>query len=133
MADLHTKEQRSYNMSHIKGKDTMLEVKFRKKLFSKGLRGYRLNYKLIGKPDLAFPKKKIVVFIDGCFWHKCPKCFKSPESNKDFWTKKIDGNLERDKKVNHILKENGWTVIRIWQHEIFEDTDKCCEKVIKYL
>ncbi|GAG33124.1 unnamed protein product, partial [marine sediment metagenome] len=104
MTDVHTPEQRKYNMSQIRGKNTKPEVKLRKYLFSKGIRGYRLYYKLLGKPDLVFTKQKIVVFVDGCFWHKCPKCFIQPENNKEFWKKKIKGNVERDKKVNKLLK-----------------------------
>jgi DNA mismatch endonuclease (patch repair protein) len=133
MADVHTREQRSYNMSRVKGKNTGLELKFRKKLFIKGCRGYRLNYKLPGNPDLVFPKKKVSVFIDGCFWHKCPKCFKSPKSNKAFWKSKIEGNVERDKKANASLKKSGWKVIRIWEHDMRKDINKSCQKVIKAL
>lgn len=125
MADVLTKKQRSYCMSQIKGKDTQPEIILRKALSSAGLKGYRLHYKLIGKPDIVFPKKKIAIFIDGCFWHKCPKCFISPETNKSFWRKKIDSNVRRDGIVNSELKSKGWKVIRIWEHELRK------EKIIK--
>lgn len=133
MPDVHTKEQRSYNMSMVKCRDTGLEVSFRKMLFASGVRGYRIHYKLPGKPDIVFPKQKLAVFVDGCFWHKCPKCFKSPESNKTFWRVKIDGNAERDKKVTAALRKSGWKVTRIWQHEIKKDINKSYQKVIKLL
>lgn len=125
MADVLTRKQRSYCMSQIKGKDTQPEIILRKALSSAGLKGYRLHYKLPGRPDIVFPKKKITVFIDGCFWHKCPKCFIKPETNKSFWNKKIDTNVKRDGIVNSELKEKGWKVIRIWEHELWK------EKIIK--
>jgi len=112
-------------MSQIKGKDTQPEIILRKALSSAGLKGYRLHYKLLGKPDIVFPKKKIMVFIDGCFWHKCPKCFIKPKTNKSFWNKKIDSNVKRDDIVNLELKRKGWEVIRIWEHELRK------EKIIK--
>jgi len=126
MTDVLTKRQRSYCMSQIKGKDTQPEIILRKVLSSAGLKGYRLHYKLPGKPDIVFPKKKIVVFIDGCFWHKCPKCFIKPETNKSFWNKKIDSNVKRDDIVNSELKRKGWEIIRIWEHELRK------EKIIKH-
>lgn len=105
-------------MSMIKGRDTKPEVFLRKLLSEKGIRGYRLYYNLLGKPDIVFPKNRIAIFIDGCFWHKCPKCFIKPETNRKFWNKKIDSNVKRDEIVNTELKEEGWEVIRIWEHEL---------------
>ncbi|MEA3255673.1 MAG: very short patch repair endonuclease [Candidatus Altiarchaeota archaeon] len=131
MTDVLTKEQRSYNMSQIKGKNTQPELLLRKYLFLKGLKGYRLKSSLIGKPDIVFTKYKIAIFIDGCFWHKCPGCFVKPTSNINFWKKKIDGNVKRDKEVNKILKKQGWKVIRFWEHEIKKDLQKCYSKVEK--
>jgi len=121
MADVLTPEQRTYNMSKIRGKNTGPEIKLRKLLWSEGIRGYRIHYKLPGKPDIVFTKKKIAIFIDGCFWHKCPVCFQEPETRKEFWMKKIQSNVERDKKVNKQLRNDGWAVIHIWEHEIREN------------
>src|SRR3989338_2745460 len=118
MTDVHTKEQRSYNMSCVKGRNTKLELDFRRKLFKRGLRGYRVNVKIPGKPDVTFSKYKLAIFIDGCFWHKCSSCFALPNSNKKFWKKKIDGNIIRDKRVNLALIQLGFTVLRFWEHEI---------------
>ncbi len=123
--DVLSKKQRSYCMSQIRGKNTQPEIILRKAISSAGIRGYRLSYKLTGKPDIVFPKKKIVVFIDGCFWHKCPTCFISPATNKTFWKNKIDTNVRRDGIVNAELKEKGWEIIRIWEHELRK------EKIIK--
>jgi len=125
MTDVLTKKQRSYNMSMIRAKNTQPEIRLRKILSASGLRGYRFHYKLLGKPDIVFPKKRIAIFIDGCFWHKCPRCFIKPETNKRFWKQKIDSNIKRDRLVNARLKKEGWIVLRIWEHEIPN------EKIIK--
>ena len=116
MVDVLSKKQRSYNMSRIQGRDTKPELMFRRYLFSKGLRGYRVHSKLPGKPDIVFTKYKLAIFVDGCFWHRCPKCFKEPETNKEFWRKKITGNIKRDKVINRLLKKEGWVVLRFWEH-----------------
>lgn len=118
MTDVLSKKQRSYNMSRIRSKNTLPELILRKTVLRSGLRGYRLHYKLVGKPDIVFPKRKIVIFIDGCFWHKCPKCFIPPRTNEVFWTAKINSNVKRDKVVNRELREKGWKVLRIWEHEL---------------
>ena len=118
MTDVLTREQRTRNMSNIRGKNTGPELKLRKLLWSHGIRGYRIHYNLPGKPDIVFTKKKIAIFIDGCFWHKCPICFQEPETRKEFWMKKIQSNVERDDKVNLQLKSDGWTVMRFWEHDV---------------
>lgn len=118
MTDVLTKEQRSYNMSMIRAKNTQPEIILRKILSGSGVRGYRLHYKLIGKPDIVFPKRKIAIFIDGCFWHKCLKCFIKPGTNRKFWSKKIDSNVKRDNAVNAELRDRGWKILRIWEHEL---------------
>ena len=133
MTDILTSEQRKFNMSRIKGKNTGPELKLRKLLYANGIRGYRIHYDLPGKPDIVFVKKKIAVFIDGCFWHKCPVCFQEPETRKEFWTKKIHSNIERDKKVNEQLREDDWTIIRIWEHDVRKTPDKIIEKIIEIL
>jgi DNA mismatch endonuclease (patch repair protein) len=120
-------------MSRIRAKNTGPEVKLRKFLSAAGIRGYRIHYNLPGKPDVVFTKKKIAIFIDGCFWHKCPVCFQEPETRKEFWMKKIQSNVDRDKKVNELLKDLGWKVIRIWEHEIKKEPEKCIKKVIRFL
>src|SRR3989338_6608055 len=103
MPDVHTKKQRSYNMSMIRSKNTKPEIILRKLLSASGVKGYRINYKLTGKPDIVFPKQKIAIFVDGCFWHMCPKCYIQPKSNPKFWINKIKGNVKRDKKDKELL------------------------------
>lgn len=125
MADVLTKRQRSYNMSMIRAKNTKPELILRKLISASGLRGCKPHYSLAGKPDIVFPKRKIAVFIDGCFWHKCPKCFIKPVTRKKFWKNKIDSNVKRDKVVSRTLRKKGWKVLRIWEHELKN------EKIIK--
>ena len=110
MVDVHTKEKRSYNMSKIKNRDTKPELMLRDFFEKKGFVYQPCEY---GKPDFINYRKKIVVFIDGCFWHKCPRCFKLPETNKEFWRKKINENFRRDKEITLNYKNSGWKVVRI--------------------
>lgn len=133
MTDVLTPEQRKRNMSRIHGKNTGPEIKLRRLLWSNGVRGYRIHYKLPGKPDIVFIKKKITIFIDGCFWHKCPACFLEPETRKEFWMKKIDSNVERDWKNTQQLQDDGWTVLRFWEHEIRKAPDEVVEKILEFL
>ncbi len=119
MADNHTKEVRSMNMSHIRSTNSKPEETVRKYLFSKGLR-YRKNVRTLpGKPDIVLPKYKTVVFVNGCFWHKhdCGK-FVMPASNTEYWSKKISGNVERDKTNRLQLEELGWRVLVIWECQL---------------
>lgn len=123
--DVHTKKQRSFNMSRIKSRDTACECAFRKYIWSKGIRGYRKHARLPGKPDIYFPKIKLAVFVDGCFWHKCPKCFVKPVSNMKFWNRKIAENVKRDRRVNVLLKRNGIAVLRFREHILKNNLQGC--------
>lgn len=119
MADNHSKEIRSKNMSHIRSTNSRPEEIVRKYLFSRGFR-YRKNVKALpGCPDIVLRKYKTVVFINGCFWHKhdCGR-FVWPSSNKDYWQAKITANVQRDAKNNDALKKLGWNVITIWECEL---------------
>lgn len=133
MADVLTPEQRKRNMSHIRGKNTGPEIVLRKRLYSCGIRGYRIHYSLPGKPDIVFIKRKIAIFVDGCFWHKCPECFQEPETRKEFWMTKIHSNIERDEKINLQLRNEGWRVIRIWEHEIRKAPDRVVQRICSML
>lgn len=120
MADIKSKESRSYNMSRISGKDTKPEELVRKYLFSKGFR-YRKNvHTLPGSPDLVLPKYHTVIFVNGCFWHGHKNCkyFVWPKSNTEFWRKKIEANMERDKRKKSQLEDMGWTVLTVWECEL---------------
>ena len=133
MTDVLTKGQRKYNMSRIRSKNTGPEITLRKLLFARGIRGYRIHYNLPGKPDIVFVKKKIAIFIDGCFWHKCPEDFQEPETRKEFWMNKINSNVERDEKNNKILQDDGWLVLRFWEHEIRKNPDGVVRRIIDHL
>lgn len=103
-------------MSQVKSKESKLEQKFRKQLWNSGIRYRKNSSNYFGKPDLMIKKSKLVVFIDSCFWHGCNKHLRMPHSNIEYWTNKIKRNLERDIAVNQYYKEQGWNVLRIWEH-----------------
>ena len=118
--DVHTPEQRRRNMSAIKAKDTTPELLVRHALHAMGYR-YRLHRKdLPGKPDIVLPKHKIVIFVNGCFWHRHLGCkyASTPASNADFWMAKFEANIARDKKNYTQLEKLGWKVVVIWECEI---------------
>ena len=120
MADNHSPEVRSYNMSRITSKDTKPEILVRKYLFSKGLR-YRKNDKRYpGKPDMVFPKYKTAVFINSCFWHMHEGCpgFVMPKSKLDYWQPKLERNKQRDAVNTSKLQDLGWRVITVWECEL---------------
>lgn len=119
MADNHSKEVRSMNMSHIRSTNSKPEEIVRKYLFSKGFR-YRKNVRnLPGTPDIVLKKYRVVIFVNGCFWHKhdCPR-FVWPSSNQEYWRPKILGNVERDNRNISSLRDLGWNVIVIWECEL---------------
>jgi DNA mismatch endonuclease (patch repair protein) len=132
MTDTLTPEQRRRCMSSVRNKNTGLEMQLRRALWKAGLR-YSVNFKLPGKPDIAFPKRKIAIFIDGCFWHGCSIHGSIPKTNTDFWAAKIKGNIERDRRITDQLTTDGWTVIRVWEHEIKKCLDTIVEKIIQTL
>ncbi len=118
-------------MSSNKAKNTKPELKLRKALYADGIRGYRLNWKKVpGKPDIAFPGKKIGIFINGCYWHRCPYCELSlPKTNTDFWKKKFEKNIKRDKKKEKELLDLGWTVLVFWECKIKTNIKDCINKI----
>lgn len=122
MADVHTPEQRSYNMSRIHSKNTKPEELVRKFLFSQGFRYRKNDAKLPGKPDIVLPKYKAVIFVNGCFWHGHEGCryFVWPKNNAEFWKEKITGNIQRDKHNHQILANQGWRVIEIWECQLMK-------------
>lgn len=129
--DRLTPEQRHKNMKAVKNKDSDIELKLRKELWSRGLR-YRKNYtKIIGKPDIVFIGKKVAVFCDSEFWHgyNWEERKKDFKSNQDFWISKIERNIQRDIEVTKALEEDGWTVLRFWGKEIKKDTSVCADVI----
>lgn|SRR3989338_4646453 len=133
MVDKFPKEIRSKIMSRIKGKNTRPEILLRKSLFNLGYR-YSLKYRFKEQnfiPDIVMVSRKTCIFVDGCFWHKCPKCYKEPLSNRKYWVPKMIRNSNRDKMQGRYLKKNGWKVIRIWEHQINDNLDETVEMVVK--
>lgn len=130
MADIVSKEKRSWNMSRIKGRDTGPEMKLRRYLFGEGVR-YRVNYDVVGKPDIAFIGQKIAVFVHGCFWH-LHGCENSvvPKTRRKFWLKKLNGNKSRDQKVRRALEAEGWDVIIVWECDIEQDVAEAARPII---
>lgn len=83
-----------------------------------GITGWRRNQDLPGKPDFVFRARKLCVFVDGCFWHGCPKCYRRPASNQDYWDTKVQRNKARDRENNRVLRARGWQILRIWEHQL---------------
>ncbi len=130
-----TTEERSKLMSKIKGSETKPEIKLRKALWAIGIR-YRVNVKeLPGKPDIVIRKYKLVIFVDGEFWHgynwKNKK--RKIKANRDFWIPKIERNMQRDKENVRDLENAGFTVLRFWEHQIKKDLDDCVETILARL
>lgn len=129
--DKLTKEQRRKNMRAVKATGSKIEVTLAKLLFARGHRYRKNNQKVFGKPDLTFSKYKIAIFVDGEFWHGKDWDIRKNDhkSNQDFWLKKIERNIERDKEVNEKLNEQGWTVLRFWGKDIEKDVLSCVLKI----
>ncbi len=129
MADRHTRAQRSYNMSRIRGFDTSLEVVVRRELRRHGLRFKANVMSLPGRPDVVFPSAKLIVFIDGDFWHG----FRYPVWKRrllPFWKAKIERNRARDLRNFATLRRRGWRVLRIWEHQVKNDLAECVRRIV---
>jgi len=106
-------------MSRIRSKyNSSTELRLLEILRSNGLTGWRRHLPLIGQPDFTFRSAKLVIFVDGCFWHGCPKCYKPPAHNAEFWAKKVAYNVRRDRRIARTLRARGWSVLRIWEHSL---------------
>ena len=117
--DVFSKTKRSEVMSLIRSRgNKATELRLIEIFREYGITGWRRNQKLLGKPDFTFRRERVVVFVDGCFWHGCPKCYKRPASNQEFWDNKIAANRKRDRLVGRELTRLGWHVVRVWQHQL---------------
>ena len=126
-----TKEQISYNMSRVKNRDSKIELMLRRELWARGLRYQKNVSDIMGKPDIVFKRKKVAVFCDSEFFHGYDWKNKKKEikSNKEFWIRKIERNIQRDKEVTTGLEADGWIVIRFWGNEIKKDLKKCADQI----
>jgi len=119
MSDVFTSKKRSAVMARIRGQgNKTTELALAAILRAEGVSGWRRHLPLPGRPDFAFPRVKIAIFVDGCFWHGCPKCYRRPASNRRFWDGKLLRNQARDRLVSRQLRIRGWTVFRIWEHDL---------------
>ena len=125
MSDVFSKAKRSEVMGRIRShgnRDTELALMrvFRRQ----GIRGWRRHRPVFGRPDFVFAKARVAVFVDGCFWHGCPKHSSVPATNRAFWLRKLTANSVRDLLVNRTLRGLGWQVVRIWEHELARKNEK---------
>ena len=120
---MSTPQTRSRVMARIRGSDTDPELRLRKRLWREGLR-YRLKARTpAGRPDLTFVGPRVAVYVDGCFWHGCPDHYVRPRSSTGFWSSKLRENVMRDRRQTLELEVSGWTVLRFWEHEIYQDLE----------
>jgi DNA mismatch endonuclease (patch repair protein) len=132
MADVFTQKKRSEVMSRIHGRGNKeTEVALAKLLRVAGLRGWRRHQSVFGKPDFIFRTAKLAVFVDGCFWHRCPQHSNMPANNRAFWRRKLSANTARDRLVTRTLRLRGWRVLRIWEHELARKNEARCVQRIK--
>ncbi len=124
--DVFTKKKRSEVMARIRGKgNRSTERRFAAILRARHISGWRLHSPEVeGHPDIYFPKSRLAIFVDGCFWHGCKKCFRVPAQNKSFWARKISGNMRRDRRIDRSLRRRGVGVIRVWEHDLERITPK---------
>jgi len=135
LPDVFTKAKRSEVMSRIRGrgnKDT--ELALAKLLRVHRVTGWRRNQRVFGRPDFVFNELKVAVFVDGCFWHGCPKHATKPRNNAAFWRKKLAANKARDQLVVRTLRRAGWRVLRVWEHELtWKDQARLLRRIQKIL
>jgi DNA mismatch endonuclease (patch repair protein) len=133
LSDIWSKEKRSEVMSLIRSRgNKATELRLIEIFREYGITGWRRNQPLLGKPDFTFRRERVVVFVDGCFWHGCPKCYKRPKNNRKFWDIKIANNRKRDRLVNRELRGSGWRVVRVWQHQL-DSPARVAGRVNRYL
>lgn len=134
MADFLSPEERSHRMAAIssRGNETT-ELKMLDLLRTNRITGWRRQLPLPGRPDFAFSCEKLAVFVDGCFWHGCPRCYRAPETRRQFWRDKVEGNRRRDRRVNLQLRKRGWRVARIWECALRTHPDTMVRKIRRML
>lgn len=117
-------------------RDTGPELAVRAELFARGLR-YRIHRRplstLRSEADIVFPRERVAVYVDGCFWHRCPQHCVQPTANGVWWRQKLDANVERDRRADRLLSEAGWTVVRVWEHESAATAAEHIEAVVRAL
>ena len=121
MVDIFSSKDRSDLMGRIRSHgNKTTELKLIEIFKANRIIGWRRKQDLMGKPDFVFRREKVCVFVDGCFWHGCPKCYRAPRANQAYWAAKIERNRARDRRVSKFLKAAGWKVLRIWEHQLMD-------------
>ena len=134
MADIFTKAKRSQIMAAIRSEGNLTTEQALASAFRRlGVKGWRRHVNLPGKPDFVFRKQRLAVFVDGCFWHNCPKHGHVPKSNRNYWLRKLRRNEERDRGTNRELRRRGWRVVRIWEHAAKASPATCAARVARTL
>ena len=119
MADVLTRAQRSHNMASIRSRgNASTEQAFIRLLRGEGITGWRRHASLPGKPDFVFRKERLAIFVDGCFWHGCSRCYRLPSQHRAYWREKVRLNRNRDRRAGRELRELGWTILRVWEHSL---------------
>lgn len=119
MTDTVDRATRSRYMAAVKSRgNRSTELRMVSLLRDNLLNGWRRRYPLLGSPDFCWPRQKVALFVDGCFWHGCPRCYRTPKSNITFWREKVERNQARDRRVSAVLRRKGWVVVRVWECRI---------------
>ena len=122
------------SMKGNKRRDTKPELILRKALREAGYGGYRLQWAVDGRPDICYPGRKVAIFVNGCFWHRCPYCNLSiPKHNREFWEEKFERNVDRDRRNVDSLEAQGWTVITVWECQVKKDLDDVVDRIVSTL
>lgn len=134
MPDVFTKTKRSQIMSRIRGRGNKeTELALIRVLRAHRITGWRRHQAIFGKPDFVFREVRVALFVDGCFWHGCPRCYTRPESNRLFWDAKRTGNRARDRLVGRELRRLGWRVLRIWEHDLRKHPGRVIARILRAL
>ncbi len=127
MADIVSKKKRSAVMAAVRSHgNRATELRLVTLLRTYGITGWRRKQNLIGKPDFVFQRERLIVFVDGCFWHGCRRCYRRPASHRGYWDAKVLRNRERDNNVGLTLRKSGWLVLRIWEHDLKRKNQTRC-------
>lgn len=134
MADIWSKEKRSEVMAAIRGRgNRSTEMRMIVLFRAHGVTGWRRHQAFPGRPDFVFRSEKVAIFVDGCFWHGCPRCYSAPATRKAFWKAKLEGNRRRDRRVSRQLRAAGWSVLRIWECSLRKRPEATIRRVIRTL
>jgi len=132
--DTFRQSERSRIMARVRSRGNQsTEVRLVQLLRKAGIAGWRRCPRVYGNPDFAFPERRAALFVDGCFWHGCPQCYRRPKSRRDYWDVKVARNKMRDKRVRRKLRSQGWAVLRIWEHELKSSPERCIRRIRRAL